>query len=242
MASRPRRRARPARWVRAENARDALGARRASKAPFYVWSLRPLKIEAFIHDLLCEIHFTAGDAKAGLAAAQHAQEVDGDQTRGGRIAWILCHQFPEREEEAFEQAYRYAEFGGYEAVTALPGYAAYAERRKRRVRPDKGWRWGGRSEPASDATLREAERKLGIALPKDFRRFLETPQRSELLLRIDDRTTTLRFFPAAQLVRSVTLCSSTSLAPKSPPRPRPISVPTTACRCATSCRSPSRSI
>jgi hypothetical protein len=187
--------------VRAENARDALGARRASKAPFYVWSLRPLKIEAFIHDLLCEIHFAAGDAKAGLAAAQHAQEVDGDQYRGGRIAWILCHHVPECEEEAFEQAYRYAEFGGYEAVTALPGYAAYAERRKRGVRPDKGWRWGGRSEPASEVALREAERRLGVALPKDYRRFLETPQRSELLLRIDDRTTTLRFFPAAQLVR-----------------------------------------
>jgi hypothetical protein len=187
--------------VRAENARDALGARRASKAPFYVWSLRPLKIEAFIHDLLCEIHFAAGDAKAGLAAAQHAQEVDGDQYRGGRIAWILCHHFPEREEEAFEQACRYAELGGYEPVTALPGYAAYAERRKRRARPDKGWRWGGRSEPASEVALREAERKLGIPLPRDYRRFLETPQRSELLLRIADRTTTLRFFPAAQLVR-----------------------------------------
>ena len=187
--------------ARAENARDALGARRASKAPFYVWSLRPLEVEAFIHDLLCEIHFAAGNAKAGLVAAQHAQEVDGDQFRGGRIAWILCHHFPDREEEAFDQAFRHAQFGGYEAVTALPAYAAYLERRKRKARPDRGWRWGGRNEPASEPALRETERKLGTALPKDYRRFLETPQRSELLVRIDDRIATLRFFAPAQLVK-----------------------------------------
>jgi hypothetical protein len=185
--------------ARAENARDALGARRASMAPLYAWSLRPLEIEAFIHDLLCEIHFAAGNAEAGLAAAQHAQEVDGDQFRGGRIAWILCQYFPDREEEAFEQASRYAPFGGYEAVTALPAYAAWLERRKRRARADKGWRWGGRNEPASEPALREAERRLGIALPKDYRRFLETPQRSELLVRIDDRIATLRFFAPGQL-------------------------------------------
>jgi hypothetical protein len=187
--------------ARAENARDALGVRRASKAAFYVWSLRPLEIEAFIHDLLCEIHFAAGNAKAALAAAQHAQEVDGDQYRGGRIAWILCHHFPDREEEAFDQAFRYAQFGGYEAVTALPAYAAYLERRKRKTRPEKGWRWGGRNEPASEPGLRDAERRLGVALPKDYRRFLETPQRTELLVRIDDRIATLRFFAPGQLVK-----------------------------------------
>ena len=115
--------------ARAENARDTLGARRASKMPPYVWSLRPLKVEAFIHDLLCEIHFSAGRRHAALDAAQHAQEVDGNPYRGGRIAWILCHCFPAREEEAFDQAARYAGTGGYDAVTALPAYAAYVERR-----------------------------------------------------------------------------------------------------------------
>ncbi|HUJ29451.1 MAG TPA: SMI1/KNR4 family protein [Myxococcales bacterium] len=187
--------------ARAETARDALGGRRASKTPFYIWSLRPLEIEAFIHDLLCETLFAAGDAKAGLAAAQHAQEADGDQYRGGRIAWILCHHFPDREEEAFDQAFRHAQLGGYEAVTALPAYAAYLERRKRRARADRGWRWGGRNEPASEPALREAERKLGVVLPKDYRRFLETPQRSELLVRIDDRIATLRFFAPGQLAK-----------------------------------------
>jgi hypothetical protein len=186
--------------ARAEGARDALGARRASKAPLYVWSLRPLKIEAFIHDLLCEIHVAAGNPQAGLDAAQHAQEVDGDQHRGGRIAWILCHYFPERAEEAFDQAYRHAQLGGYEGVTALPAYAAYVERRKRRS-AEKAWRWGARSEPATDDHLGEAERKLGAALPRDFRTFLKTPRRSELLIHVDDHTATLRFFAAPQLVR-----------------------------------------
>jgi hypothetical protein len=187
--------------TRAETARDALGARRASKAPVYIWSMRHLEIEALIQDLLCEIHFAAGDAQAALEAAQHAQEVDGDQYRGGRIAWILCHHFPERQEEAFDQAYRYAEFGGYEAVTALPAYAAYVARRKTKPRADRGWRWGARSEPASEEMLREAEKKLGAALPKDYRDFLKTPRRTELLVRFDDSTATLRFFAAPHLVK-----------------------------------------
>ncbi len=118
----------------AENARDTLGARRASRTPPYVWSLRPLKVEAFIHDLLCEIHFVARRPQAALDAAEHAQEVDGNPYRGGRIAWILAHCFPAREEEAFDQAARYAGLGGYEAVTALPAYAAYVERRASRTR------------------------------------------------------------------------------------------------------------
>jgi hypothetical protein len=187
--------------ARAETARDALGARRASRAPLYVWSLRPLELEAFIHDLLCEIHFAAGNAAAGLAAAQHAQEADGDQYRGGRIAWILYHHFPDREEEAFDQALRYAQFGGYEAVISLPAYAAYLARRRRKALADKGWRWGGRNAPASEPALREAERRLAVTLPDDYRRFLETPQRTELLVRLDDRIATLRFFAPGQLAK-----------------------------------------
>ncbi len=187
--------------ARAETARDAFGARWASKAPLYAWSLRPREVEAFIHDLLCEIHIAAGNSTAGLAAAQHAQEAAGDPYRGGRIAWILCHHFPDREEEAFDQASRYAQYGGYEAVVALPAYAAWLARRKRKAPADKGWRWGGRNAPASEAALREAERKLGVTLPDDYRRFLETPQRTELLVRLGDRIATLRFFAPGQLAK-----------------------------------------
>jgi hypothetical protein len=185
--------------TRTEDARNALGARRASKAPFYIWSLRTLQVEAFIQDLLCELHLAAGDPEAGLEAAQHAHEVDGDQYRGGRIAWILCEYFPERQQEAFDQAMRYAEFGGYEAVTSLPAYADHVARRNKKTRPERGWRWGARSEPASDATVRAVEHKLGIALPEDYRRFLKTARRTELLIRIGDSTTALRFFAASRL-------------------------------------------
>ena len=187
--------------AQAENARDAFGARRASRTPPYIWSLWPLEVEASIHDLLCEIHFAAGNVKAALDAAQHAQEVAGNPHRAGRVAWLICHHFPAREEEAFEQAYRHAEYGGYEWIAALPGYAAFVERRKRKARREPGWRWGGRNEPASEAALREAERRLGIVLPKDYCRFLETPQRTELLVRIDDRIATLRFFAPGQLAK-----------------------------------------
>jgi hypothetical protein len=186
---------------RAETARDALAARLASKVPVYAWSLRPREIEAYIHDLLCEIHIAAGDAKAALAAAQHAQRADGDQHRGGRIAWILCQHFPDREEDAFDQTFRYAQFGGYEPVLALPAYVAWLARRKRRTPAEKGWSWGGRNAPASETALREAERKLTVPLPDDYRRFLETPQRTELLVRLSDRIATLRFFAPSQLAK-----------------------------------------
>jgi hypothetical protein len=187
--------------ARAENARDALGARRASKMPLYAWSLRPLEIEAYIHDLLCEIHFAAGDMQAALDAAQHAQEVQGNQNRGGRIAWLMCQHFPDREDDAFDQAYHYAQFGGYEAVTALPAFTAYAARRRRRTEADHSWRWGGRGEPASEANLCDAEQKLGATLPEAYRRFLKTPRRSELVVRHNGTTTHVRFFPATQLAR-----------------------------------------
>ena len=75
------------------------------------------------------------------------------------------------------------------------------ERRKRKARREPGWRWGGRNEPASEAALREVERRLGLVLPKDYCRFLETPQRTELLVRIDDRIATLRFFAPGQLAK-----------------------------------------
>ncbi len=187
--------------ARAETACVALAARRVSRMPFYLWSLRPLELEAFIHDLLCEIHSAAGNATAALAAAQHAQRANGDPHRGGRIAWILCHHFPDREEEAFEQAFHYAQFGGYEPVVALPAYAAYLARRKRTAPADRGWRWSGRNAPASPPALREAERRLGVALPNDYRRFLETPQRTELLVGRGERIATLRFFSPGQLAK-----------------------------------------
>jgi hypothetical protein len=184
----------------AENTRDAFGARRASRMPPYIWSLRPLEVEAAIQDLLCEIHFAAGNVQAALDAAQHAQEVAGDAHRVRRIAWLICHHFPAREEEAFEQAWCHAEYGGYESITALPGYAAYVERRKRRVRREPGWRWGGRNEAASETTLREIERKLATALPTDYREFLKTPSRTELLIRNGDDSAKLRFYTAKKLL------------------------------------------
>jgi len=59
-------------------------------------------------------------------------------------AAILCEHFPDRQEEAFDAAFKYSSFGSYEAMTELPAYAQYLKRRKASSRSAKGWRWEGR--------------------------------------------------------------------------------------------------
>src|SRR5262249_8100342 len=86
-------------------------------------------------------------------------------------------------------------------VPGRPGPSAGAPPRRGGRRAERGWRGGGRAAPGGGRELREAERKLAIALRDDYRRFLETPQRTELLVRLDDRIATLRFFAPGQLAK-----------------------------------------
>ena len=183
-----------------KTALDAYASRMLAGMPVYTWSLPPFYLEAYINDLLCELHFARADAQAGLAAAKRAYDISANQHRGGRIAWILCEHFPEHQEEAFDQAYRYGEFGGYEAVTARPAYADYLRRRKQKSKPDKGWRWSTQKEPASEIELGQLEFALGIALPPDYRHFLASRGRTELLIRLGEDSRELRFFGPSKLI------------------------------------------
>ena len=189
---------------RAKEALNALAARTLAGRPFYIWSLPPYYLEAYINDLLCELHLARGNPQAGLDAARRACDISGNQYRGGRIAWLLCEYFPEHQEEAFDQAYCHGEFGGYEAVTALPGYADYVARRnsksKSGTKPEKGWRWSTQKKPASEAELRQVEQQLGASLPKDYRDFLARSGRTELLIRFGEESKELCFYGPGELI------------------------------------------
>ena len=67
--------------------------------------------------------------KAALAAIEQSCDIAVNQVRSGLRAWILCEFYPDRREEAFDDAFRYGEFGGYDSVTTHPDYAAYLARR-----------------------------------------------------------------------------------------------------------------
>jgi hypothetical protein len=181
----------------AGRARDEFAKRRSSKAPFYGWSIWWPEIEGMIYDLMGTVYLAGERPREAITAFERAYKVAANQFRGGLLAELLCEHCPKRREEAFDQAYRYAQFGGYERIVAMPDYAAYAERRKK-ANGGKGWRWNTMRLPASAAELRDAEQRLGATLPKDYEKFLKAG-RTEVLVRIDEESADLRFFRAAEL-------------------------------------------
>jgi hypothetical protein len=185
----------------AEAARDAFASRKAGKVPIYTWSIRPSEIEARIFELICRLQIEAGNVAAALAAIEQACDIATDTTRSALRAEILCECYPDRREEAFDEAFRYGSFGGYEAVLEHPDYAAYVERRKKRSKSDKGWRWAKQTQPESESNLQQAETQLGAALPKDYRAFLTTKGCCDLLIRFADDQADLRFHGADVLAQ-----------------------------------------
>src|SRR5262249_21923444 len=117
----------------AERARDTLAARRAAKQPHYAWSIYESELEGRILESLSDAYMSVGDRSAGLAAIERACRVAANHERILERAYILCVYFPERTEDAFDDAYRRSRHGGYEDIMALPGYAEYEARRKRAV-------------------------------------------------------------------------------------------------------------
>jgi hypothetical protein len=182
----------------ANQALDTLASRRAGKLPHYAWSIAESDLEGRIFDVLRNGHLAVGDPSAALEAAEEAYRISPSQDRGVHRATILCRHFPERQEEAFDAAFSYALFGGYEEIMALPAYAAYSERRKGKGKSDKGWRWKAK-KPASESDLRQAEAELGARLPEDYRKFLATVGPAELLIRLPEHSGELRFYRPSEL-------------------------------------------
>jgi hypothetical protein len=181
-----------------EQARDTLASRRAGKQPHYAWSVAEHDLEARIFEVLSQAQLRADDPQAALAAIEQACEIKPSQGRGGQRASIICDHFPERQEEAFDDAFKYAEFGGYEDVIERPAYAEYLAQRKRKSKSDKGWRWSVK-KPASEDDLTRAEAELGAKLPKDYRKFLATYGRADLRVRLPEHSGDLCFYRPSEL-------------------------------------------
>jgi hypothetical protein len=182
----------------AEQGRDTIAARRAAKTPHYAWSIAEGDLEARTLEVLSWAHLRADDPQAALAAIERAREIKPSQDRGGQRATIICDHFPERQEEAFDDAFKYAKFGGYEDVIERPAYAEYLARRKRKSKSGKGWRWGVK-RPATKAELDNAESRLGAELPADYRKFLSKFGASELQVRLPEDSNELRFLAPSEL-------------------------------------------
>lgn len=188
----------PAQAVRfAEQARDTMRARRAAGQPHYAWSLYENDLEGRILELLSDAYLAADDPEAALKTIEHLCKNAPNHDRILKRAELLCGFFPERREEAFDDAYQWSRFGGYDDILAFPGYEEYEARRKAGTSA-KGWRWKPGS-PASEAELSAAEQALGARLPDDYRNFLLTRGETELLVRLPKSSSELRFYAPAEL-------------------------------------------
>ncbi|MDD1532162.1 MULTISPECIES: SMI1/KNR4 family protein [unclassified Bradyrhizobium] len=188
----------PALAVRfAEQARDTIRARRAAGQPHYAWSLYENDLEGRILELLSDAYLAADDPEASLKTIEHLCKNAPNHDRFLKRAELLCGYFPERREEAFDDAYQWSRFGGYEDIMAFPGYEEYAARRKAGT-SEKGWRWKPGTR-ASEADVSAAEQALGARLPDDYRNFLLTRGETELLVRLPEASSELRFYAPGEL-------------------------------------------
>jgi hypothetical protein len=105
----------------AEAARDALASRRADKTPHYAWSIAENDLEARIFDVLSWAHLRADDPAAALDAIEQACRVAPNKDRGVQRATILRDHFPDRQQEAFAAADKYAELDGCEQDVRAAG-------------------------------------------------------------------------------------------------------------------------
>ncbi|MBR1089001.1 SMI1/KNR4 family protein [Bradyrhizobium manausense] len=176
----------------AEQARDTLRARRSARQPHYAWSISESDLEGRILELLSDAYVQAGDSDGALATIEHLCRTAPNHERILQRAELILACFPERREEAFDDAYQWSQFGGYDDIMASDGYAEYEAKRKAGTSA-KGWRWKP-GIPASESAVRAAEQALGTRLPDAYRNFLLTRGETELLVRLPESSSELRFY------------------------------------------------
>lgn len=186
-------------------ARDECRRRSEGAVAMYTWSQHPVEFEACINDLLFEVHYNLKEYDAMFGAVRRAHDLAPNTFRSENLCWAQCYFFPQYRADAFETAFRYAEFG-YENIKRHSEYAAFAARREAELRTGKPRvRWKDMRDPSTETDIAKAEAVLGMALPPDYRRFLASLGRSQLTFeypgRSEDRTqhAELSFFGADDL-------------------------------------------
>jgi cell wall assembly regulator SMI1 len=180
-------------------ARNELDRRKVSGTPMYLWSIDPIEFEARIYQLLMQIHQQLGDTDAMFASIRKACDLVVNSYRSECLAQMQCYHLPQYREDAFETAFKYAQFG-YDVIREHKDYAAYAKRRKGEVKTGKPFmRWQSMQEPSSAAEITGAEAALGVKFPDDYKAFLAERGRCKLSLMLGEETKELNFAGAPDL-------------------------------------------
>lgn len=179
-----------------EAARDAIAERRKSKLPIYAWTIGDHELEASIYEWLFWVADAQGDHPAMFTAIRRACEISTDTRRSEALAFVQSHIYTDYIEDAFETAFRYAEFG-YDAVKSHPDFAAYAKRRRREQKSKTPiHRWAAMTSPSSLTDIQSAEATCAVQFPEDYRRFLAERGESTLMFHVGTESKILRFVGA----------------------------------------------
>jgi cell wall assembly regulator SMI1 len=181
----------------AETARAEIDRRNAAKQPFYTWSIHAHEIEASVYELMFHFNEELKNKDAMFAAIRRAVDLGLNNPRGEYLAWVQCYHFPALREDAFEYAFRYAEFG-YDSIKKHPDFAAYAVRRKKEVASGHPrTRWHKMQEPSTLDAITKTEAAMGVTFPADYRAFLQQRGKTKLSFLLRDETKDLSFADAA---------------------------------------------
>lgn len=188
----------------AEAARTCLMQSDAASSPRYLWSIHNNYLKGEVFELLALAYLSEGDSfdpKAALDAIITAKEADWSRYRLRVHATIICNYFPEQESDAYDLIYRRAGLKSLAGLTARPSYQAYARYRAADTAARRAtWRWSSVTAPADEASIAEAERKMGFRYPEDYRQFLTERGESTLFVRMPDEDTVLKFAGPAQQI------------------------------------------
>ncbi|MEB2847783.1 SMI1/KNR4 family protein [Endobacterium cereale] len=176
----------------------------AGSSSRYLWSIHENHFKGEVFELLALAYLSDGagfDPKAALDAIITAKAADWSRYRLRVHATIICNYFPEQESDAYDLIYRSAGLKSLAGLTARPSYQAYARYRAADTAARRAtWRWSGTSAPADEASIAEAERKMGFRYPEDYRQFLMKRGESTLFVRMPDEDTVLKFAGPAQQI------------------------------------------
>ena len=181
-------------------ARDELNRRKLANQAFYCWSISPIEVEAGIHEQLFFRYADLNDTANAFKAIREAVDLSPDARRSENLALMQCFNYAQYRQDAFDTAFQYGRFGGYDDIRNHPEYAAYAARREAEIAGGTAHIcWMAMCDAASAAGIVAAETELARRLPADYRTFLERRGKSKLAFYLGNETTIMTFAAPADI-------------------------------------------